>query len=159
AHAVSPTVPPAPPLRVMVVGDGTGTALVRGMRAAHDRRLVIDDGTEPCPLLSFSYTRAYPGAPVRNTTTCSELPYRWLQAAQTFKPDVILVVDSVADGSDFADSPRGPWKNLLYIEVDGQLLPKYGDVATALRTTGAVVAWATAPSYGFIADPAAHLGM
>src|SRR5262249_45844101 len=129
------------PLRVMVVGDSTGTAFARGLAAAGDPRMLVDDATAPCPIFPGSFSRWYARAPMRDLTGCGSIVARWIARARTFHPQLVLVIESVEDASDFAAARNAPARsNVIQLPLEHVLMQRYDAVAALLRTTGAVVA-------------------
>jgi hypothetical protein len=140
--------------RVMLVGDSTGTAVARGLAAAHDRRLTVYDATRPgCGMLETGYSRHYLGEPVRDTTGCADESRRWLARAKAFRPDLIVVVSSVEDAGDHAATRDGLCFNVALLALYRRTISDYRRAAQTLRSTGAVVAWANIPDYTFAAHP------
>ena len=142
------------PLRVMVVGDSTGTAVVRGIAAAHDPRVIVDDATQPdCPIVAAAFTRLRHDDQVRDTSGCADRTHLWLAHATRFHPNLVLVVSSVEDAGDHADRPSGFWANVVLLNFYLATIKQYQQAARALRATGAVVAWADVPYYTFVGHP------
>jgi peptidoglycan/LPS O-acetylase OafA/YrhL len=143
------------PLRVMVVGDSTGTSVVRGIAASHDRRLVVDDATQPgCPIVDAAFTRHHRDDNARATSVCKNRGRAWLEHAKRFRPDLVLVVSSLEDAGDHANERNGFWANVALLGLYQQAVRDYRLAARTLRSTGAVVAWADVPTYTFAAHPA-----
>jgi peptidoglycan/LPS O-acetylase OafA/YrhL len=144
-------------LRVMVVGDSTGSALAQGLIAAHDPRLVVADATENCPLVAGHYSSWYAGAPLRDVRSCASVVNRWVARAREFHPQLIVVDESIEDTSDFAIAPSRPAAfNILSLPVYAALETRYAAVAAQLRATGAIVAWARVPTFSVAAAPSAR---
>ncbi len=141
-------------LRVMLVGDSTGTAIARGLVAAHDPHLVVDDATQPaCPIIDAAFTRQFHDDVPRNTSSCSDRSRIWLSRAKAFRPDLVVVVSSLEDAGDHATNERGPWFNVALLGIFQKTISDYQAAARTLRSTGAVVAWADVPEYTFAAHP------
>jgi lysophospholipase L1-like esterase len=145
-------------LRVMVVGDSTGTSVVGGLVAAHDPHLLVDDATQPdCPIVDAAFTRLRRDDPARDTSGCSDRTRLWLQDAKRFRPDLVFVVSSVEDAGDHANRPSGFWANVALLDFYVATIKEYQKAARALRATGAVVAWADVPYYTFVGHSAVRI--
>jgi peptidoglycan/LPS O-acetylase OafA/YrhL len=144
----------AGPLRVMIVGDSTGTSVAGGLAGAHDPHLVVDDATQPeCPIIDAAFTRLHRDDPPHDTSGCSDRTRLWLQDAKRFHPNLVLVVSSVEDAGDHANRPSGFWANVALLDFYLATIKDYQQTARELRATGAVVAWADVPYYTFAAQP------
>jgi peptidoglycan/LPS O-acetylase OafA/YrhL/lysophospholipase L1-like esterase len=154
AAALRDRPPASPPLRVMVVGDSTGTSVARGLAAAHDPRLVVDDATQPdCPIIDAAFTRLRRDDRPRDTSGCTDRTRRWTEHAKQFRPNLVLVVSSLEDAGDHAHQPSGFWASVALLDSYLATVKEYQQAARALRATGAVVAWADVPYYTFVGHP------
>ena len=149
AIAASAPYATASELRVMVVGDSTGSPFAAALSAAPD--LTVLDATRPgCPILRIDIARRFAADPPRDIRSCVTARAQWQFQAETFDPDVVLVMSSFEDAGASLD---------VRPEIQGEyeryraLVDEYESVAVMLRSTGAVVAWADVPAFTHAAFP------
>jgi peptidoglycan/LPS O-acetylase OafA/YrhL len=141
-----------PPLRVMVVGDETGHAIASGLAATPD--LVVMDATRAgCPLLRATTVRRSTTDPPRDVTACAGAPSMWVAQAKLFRPDIILVLQSVQDVNVLVDDRPASLDGPTVVNWYRTLVDQYESIATELRSTGAVVAWGDLPLFTFADRP------
>ncbi|HET9730381.1 MAG TPA: acyltransferase family protein [Acidimicrobiia bacterium] len=134
-----PLPPPVVPLRVMLVGNATGSKVARALR--HDRtHFVVDDETRAgCTLVLPPFAAAVqlrvPGPP----STCGDWISAWRVRAKRFHPDVIVVFEPEQDLA-LQTAVTEPAR-LTAIHILQAVRGTYEVASRILRDTGAVVAW------------------
>jgi peptidoglycan/LPS O-acetylase OafA/YrhL len=146
----------APPLRVMVVGDETARPFASGLGAQRAKFTVLDATRPGCPFIRSASTRRYDGDTPRDTSACAGALETWLARAKQFKPELILVMNATQDAADHSNAHPPRWENPALVAMVNGTVPQYQWLASALRGTGAVVAWADVPHFTVAHDPAAR---
>ena len=144
----TPMPPPAPgePLRVLVVGDSVAITLAQGLvgpARAHGAELHVD-AVLGCGVVRGTPYR-YFGKTDEQLAECADWPARWQRAVQYVRPHVVLAVVGRWEVMDRAFN--GAFAHVGEPSFDTYLLEELALGSHVLRSTGARVAFATAPYY------------
>ncbi|MCU1392607.1 MAG: putative acyltransferase [Ilumatobacteraceae bacterium] len=142
ADLATPAAPPA--LRVMVIGDSTSYGVATGLAGSAEHLDVLWAGKRNCPLVTADATVLLGNE--TSASACPDVHHGWPEALATFRPDVVVAVDSLPEegrqrypgDTDWSDtgSPR-------YIQQHDAGMR---DLLGLIASSGAVVEVADAPT-------------
>ena len=149
-------VPPARPVRILLVGDSMAGSLGVGLKqvAARYGAEILNDGAPGCSLAEAQQVRVLwftdpPGAPCQaNDPTQLIATYRAL--VQQFDPDVVVYL---ARGDTLDTELNGTWQHLGDPTFDFWAEARYDQAVTALSSGGAKVVFLTSPYYDSGEEP------
>ncbi len=143
------------PLRVLVVGDSTSFWVAAGLEAVGKETGSIETawlGAAGCPLV-----RADEFQSVFDTVELGECPRfdeDWAGAAESFGPDVVLVVSSVIDAGEYRLQGSSDWVAFGDSEFDTFWRSEAEAAIAELAASGAVIVWGDAPAVELVAAEA-----
>src|SRR5262249_10691944 len=137
------------PVRIMVTGDSTSLGLAAALAAygVDHSNIVVDwAGQIGCPIVPVVHIRKI-GADVNigDEADCRRVDDLWPQHIAQFKPHLVFVVTRYMEAADPAATPDGPWEHIGERDFDAYLSAQYDADVRVAASTGARVAWATAP--------------
>ena len=116
--------------------------------------LVVMDATRSgCPLLHATAVRRSVADAPHDVSECAGSTSMWVAQAKLFRPDVILVMQSVQDVNVLLDERPASLDGPTVVAWYRTLVDQYEAIATEFRSTGAVVAWGDLPLFTFADRP------
>ena len=134
-------------LRVLVVGDSTSFWVAAGLEAVGKESGRVETawlGAAGCPLV-----RADEFQSVFETVelaACPRFDEDWAVAAESFGPDIVLVVSSIIDAGEYRLEPGGEWVAFGDPTFDEYWRAEADAAIGELAAAGAVIVWADAPT-------------
>jgi peptidoglycan/LPS O-acetylase OafA/YrhL len=132
-------------VRVLVVGDSTSYPLARELDAQGAGHLdVLWAGRDNCPLTP-AYQDRWWNSVVSRTDDCPSVEHGWAGTVASFKPAVVIAVDSLPELADQRYGPRDSWHAPGDRVWEAQHLPLAASMTTLLAPYGAPLFIADAP--------------
>jgi peptidoglycan/LPS O-acetylase OafA/YrhL len=134
-------------LRVLVVGDSTSFWVAAGLEAVGKESGQVETawlGAAGCPLV-----RAGEFQSVFDTVelaACPRFDEDWGVAAESFGPDIVLVVSSIIDAGEYRLERGGSWVAFGDARFDAYWRAEADAAIAELAASGAVIVWADAPT-------------
>ena len=141
--------------RVMMVGDSQSMSLGYGLErwgAEEQRATVWNRGGEGCGLVVDGEVEVFGGDDAA-VEACREAVAGWPEDVDRFRPDLVVVLSSLADLQDRRLPGSAEPSSTGDPEFDAFLVEQYIRAVDVLSSGGATVVWMTAPCADLLAIP------